>query len=92
MANQNNKWLRTWLTGACAVLAIIALACGTLRTLPALEKFEDNVPAGQTPPVLHLSEATIIKDITISGLVRHRSGNIQRTYGGKVKPAALCPT
>jgi hypothetical protein len=74
------------LMAGAAVLSIGMSRSVEVKNLPTTDKKADY------KPVLSLSEPSLMLDVTIGGLMRLESGDIQRTYGGDVKAAALCPT
>jgi hypothetical protein len=94
MAENKTTTIRLFITILLLAAGAVLLSAGMFRAVTV-----QNLPQKDTAktqvgyqPILHLSESTMILDVTIGGLVRLDSGELQRTYGGDVKPAARCPT
>jgi hypothetical protein len=94
MAESNKTTTRLFITILLLAAGAVLLSAGMFQAVEV-----QNLPPKDTSktqaayqPILHLSESTVILDVTIGGLVRLDSGDIQRTYSGDIKPAARCPT
>jgi hypothetical protein len=70
---------------------LVSICLGLTRYFLVLNVRPENQDVN-LPAKLALSESQVTSDITIGGLIRTRTGKLQRTYGGPVKPASLCPT
>jgi hypothetical protein len=91
---ENNRTIRLLATIALLAAGMALLSFGMFRSIRVqnLPEKDQEKKTADYKPVLSLSEPTVMLDVTIGGLVRLDSGNIQRTYGGGQKPASLCPT
>ena len=94
MAENNKTTTRLFITILLLAAGAVLLSAGMFRAVEVQNLPQKDTAKAQTTyqPILHLSESTVILDITLGGLVRLDSGDIQRTYGGDIKPAARCPT
>jgi hypothetical protein len=91
---ENSKTTRLFVAILLLAAGAVLLSAGILRTVEVKNLPQKDIAKAQKPyqPILHLSESTVIFDVTIGGLARLDSGSIQRTYGGDIKPAGRCPT
>ena len=94
MAENNKTTTRLFITILLLAAGAVLLSAGMFRVVAVQNLSQKDTSKTQATyqPILHLSESTVILDVTIGGLVRLDSGDIQRTYGGDIKPAARCPT
>lgn len=94
MAEKSGTSSRLTITVAMAAAGLLLVAAGLCRSVQVKnlpEKDFAEKPSNYSP-MLALSEPAMMLDVTIGGLNRLSSGDIQRTYGGDVKAAGRCPT
>jgi hypothetical protein len=79
---------------AIAAAGVLLLSVGICRSVQVRNLPEKDFAKkpDEYKPVLALSEPTMMLDVTVGGLMRLDSGEVQRTYGGDVPAAGLCPT
>jgi hypothetical protein len=100
MAQPGEARVRQCFRGRAAriVLAAMLVAAGAALVIYGVARHSRTVllkqaepPAAEAARTLDESEPALIREVTVGGLRRRASGELERTYGEGEEPA-LCPT
>ena len=73
-------------------LGLVLIVWGLVRSTAVGQPDDSTDPSQAAEKTTAISEAQLIKEITIGGVARDKSGKIKKTYGEGEKPAQACPT
>ena len=80
---------------SCLSLLALGLALivwGSFRSTAVGQLDDSSDPSQAATKTIVISEAQLIKEITIGGVARDESGQIKKTYGEGEEPDQACPT
>ena len=73
-------------------LGLVLIVWGFVRSTAVGQPDNSSDPSNLAIETTAISEAQLIKEITVGGVARDESGKIKKTYGPGEKPAQACPT